>query len=622
MSGIVGIINLDGRPVDRKLLGRMTDFMAYRGPDAQEVWSAGHVGFGHAMLRTTRESLSERQPLSLDKEVWITADARIDGRKELVGKLESKVASDLTDLTDAELILHAYDVWGEGCLEDLIGDFAFAIWDGRKRRLFCARDHFGVKPFYYAQVGDSFIFSNTLNCVRLHPAVSDELNDQAIGDFLLFGFNQEVTTTTFADIKRLPPAHGLILSDGQRQLKRYWTLPIDGRIRYKRDGEYVEHFREMLNTAVEDRLRANRIAVSMSGGLDSTSVAATAKGLLSERSEPFDLRAFTMFYEKLIPDIEHNYARLAAEGLEIPIHYFALDGYGLFDRWDEVELRYPEPHDYPLSAFFLDYLKQIAKQSRVMLTGDGGDPLLLFSESYLADSIKGFRIGRIAFHLVRHLLSYKRLPRLGFRTVLRRWKGNHASWRPPYPDWLNEDFAARLDLQARWDRIMEGPVHTHPERPEAYNHLTHPYWPDSFERNDPGVTGVIVEARYPFFDLRFVNYLLAIPPLPWSVHKEILRRAMQGILPETVRLRSKTLLRGEPLLEMVQRPGVEWMDSFIPSPGMNSYVTRGAIPPVAGERDISNLWLNIRPLSLNYWLRRHERVGQNTCEEKYYETTR
>jgi asparagine synthase (glutamine-hydrolysing) len=618
MSGIVGIVNLDGRPVDRELLRQMTDFMAYRGPDAQEIWSEGSVGFGHTMLRTTRESFNEHQPVSLDGEVWITADARIDGRKELAGKL----ATDLAGLTDVELILHAYNVWGEKCLEHLLGDFAFAIWDGRKQRLFCARDHFGVKPFYYARAGDSFVFSNTLDCVRLHPSVSDELNDAAIGDFLLFGFNQEATTTTFADIKRLPPAHYLIWSEGVARIIRYWTLPTDGHIRYRRDDEYVEHFRELLKAAVEDRLRADNIAVSMSGGLDSTSVAAIAKGLLSKRPEPFDLRAFTMFYENLIPDVEHLYAEAAAKELGIPIHYFALDSYGLYDGWDKPELHYPEPHDYPLSAFFLDYLKRIVEHSKVMLTGDGGDPLLLFTDSYLADSIKGFRIGRIAFYMAQHLFSYKRLPRFGFRTVLRRWRGTHAEWRPPYPRWLNEDFAAGLDLQARWKRIIENPFYIHPVRPEAYYHSVHPYWPDSFERNDPGVTGILVEARYPYFDLRLAVYLLAIPPMPWFVHKEILRRAMHGILPEMVRSRPKTPLRGEPLLEIVRRSGVEGLDRFLPTPKMNKYVAREAIPRIAGERDITKLWLNIRPLSLNYWLQRHEQFEQNKCEEKYYEITR
>jgi asparagine synthase (glutamine-hydrolysing) len=187
MSGIVGLLNLDGAPVDRDLLRGMTEFMAFRGPDAQESWVDGAVGFGHAMLRTTFEQEREQQPCSLDGEVWITADARIDGRSELKQKLAARGRADLKAATDVELILHAYHAWGRDCVAHLLGDFAFAIWDGRERALFCARDHFGVKPFYYAHIGDEVVFSNTLNAVRLHPAVPAELNELAIADFLLFG---------------------------------------------------------------------------------------------------------------------------------------------------------------------------------------------------------------------------------------------------------------------------------------------------------------------------------------------------------------------------------------------------------------------------------------------------
>src|SRR5438045_2935572 len=212
MSGIVGIVGLDGRPVDGELLRRMTDFMAFRGPDAQQVWCDGSVGFGHTLLRSTDESRPKKQPFSLDGRLWITADARVDGQSELIEKLRNCGWTHLGRPTDAELILRAYEAWGEDCLQHLIGDFAFAIWDGPRRRLFCGRDHFGVKPFYYAQVGNVLIFSNTLNCIRLYPDVSCELNDQAIGDFLLFNFNQDPRTTAFRDIQRLPPAHSLTWS--------------------------------------------------------------------------------------------------------------------------------------------------------------------------------------------------------------------------------------------------------------------------------------------------------------------------------------------------------------------------------------------------------------------------
>src|SRR5918999_5613500 len=137
MSGILGIINLDGSPVDRQLLWRMTGSMSHRGPDEQQIWIDGNVGFGHTMLSTTFEAETEKQPLSLDGEIWLTADARIDDRVELISALEAKLDRDIRvpllsprsgpsfrGPNDAELILYAYEAWGEDCVKHLIGDFA------------------------------------------------------------------------------------------------------------------------------------------------------------------------------------------------------------------------------------------------------------------------------------------------------------------------------------------------------------------------------------------------------------------------------------------------------------------------------------------------------------------
>ena len=327
MSGIVGIINLDGQPVERLLLRRLTEFLAYGGPDAQEVWTEGPVGLGHAMLRTTFESEHERQPYSLDGRVWITADARIDGRAELIRKLAGKGCGLLKDIPDPEIILQAYRVWGEDCVRHLLGDFAFAIWDGPHRRLFCARDHSGIKPFFYARVKDCFVFSNSLDCLRQHPQVSDELNELAIADFLLFDFNQEPATTTFTDIQRLPAAHSAVLRDGTFRTRRYWTLPFSGPIRYKQQSDYVEHFIELLQQAVADRLRTRRVGVLMSGGLDSSTVASQAAAIRAAESSPGDLRAYTWVFDRLIPDEERHYAGLAASHLNLPIEFLALDDY-------------------------------------------------------------------------------------------------------------------------------------------------------------------------------------------------------------------------------------------------------------------------------------------------------
>lgn len=160
MSGITGIYHLDGRPVDPALLRRMTDIIGHRGPDGAGYWLDGPVGLGHRMLHPTPESLRETQPL-LDEtgNLCLTLDGRVDNREELRTALEDKGTKLRTD-TDAELVLQAYECWGEECPKKIIGDFVFVIWDGRMRQLFCARDPLGVKPFYYYTDGRTFLYGS------------------------------------------------------------------------------------------------------------------------------------------------------------------------------------------------------------------------------------------------------------------------------------------------------------------------------------------------------------------------------------------------------------------------------------------------------------------------------
>ncbi len=602
MSGIVGILNLDGSPADGELLQKMTEFLAYRGPDAQEIWTGGAVGLGHAMLRTTRESLGHQQPASLDGQVWITADARVDARAELIQKLQSKGRTCHDATPDWQLILHAYHVWGEECVQHLLGDFVFALWDGPRRRLFCAHDHFGIKPFYYALVSDCLVFSNTLDCVRLHPQVSDRLNDLAVADFLLFNFNQDPATTTFADIQRLPAAHTLTWSGGAPRVCRYWTLTVAEPIHYRRKNDYVERFREVLDVAVEDRLRTDRVGVFMSGGLDSSTVAATAKRVLSRRSGSFELRAHTFVYDQLIPHKERQYSGWVAEALGIPIHYVVADGYTLFERWNQPGVRPPEPGMTAWRAVEIDHLRQAAAYGRVVLTGEGGDPALLPSVAYFIRQFKALRFGRVAWELGAYAFSQGRLPRVGFRTRLRRWMARGRGGAI-YPTWLNPALEARLDLPARWAKIHRGLQANHAVRPEACRVLLSPYWQWTFESYDPGVTFSPVEVRHPFFDLRVMQYVLALPPMPWSVDKTLLREAARGVLPEQVRLRPKSPLVADPISTRLKHlPESAWWDHFEPDPALGQYVDLGRLPRELGGTECHRIWVDLRPLSLNLWL--------------------
>ncbi len=600
MSGIVGIVNTDGSWIDPEVLEQMTGFLAFRGPDAQLTWVDGSVGLGHALLRTTEESQQERQPCSLDGQVWITADARIDDRENLVSKLAGHGRDATLDVPDVELILHPYHAWGERCVEHLLGDFAFAIWDSRQRRLLCARDHFGVKPFFYAVAGDSLIFSNTLNCVRQHPAISDRLNERAIGDFLLFGWIQDPAISVFADVQRLPAAHVLTWSAQGLRLSRYWKAPTDGDICYRREADYIEHFKDLLCRAVEDRLRANRVAIYMSGGLDSSAVAAVARKLTPGGSG-LDLRAYTTVFDELIPDEERHYTAIVGRALGIPVTFLAADCYRLYEGQDREEWNTPEPRNHPLNMFYdVVQYRQIAAHARVALTGCGGDPAFLGSADYALNLLKSGRLGRLAVDLWR-CLAHGRLPKVGLRARLRRLL--RKTWVSPYPTWLNKDFEAKVGLRARWEEANAPVPCEHPRRKESYGDLTSSYWPYLFELSDPGDTRYPFEMRHPFFDVRLLTYVLAIPALPWCDQKELLRCALTGLVPETIRLRPKTPLQGDPVLARICREDCGWLDQFQSCSELDRFVDRRQLPRLAGETNSERFMLNARPCCLNNWLR-------------------
>jgi len=599
MSGIVGIVNLDGAPVDPGLLRGMVDFLAFRGPDAQEMWVDNHVGLGHTMLRTTFESEHERQPFSLDGQVWITADARVDGRGDLIRLLTSQGITNLAGATDVELILRAYHVWGERCLEHLLGDFAFAIWDRGERRLFCARDHLGVKPFYYARVGNCLIFSNTLDCLRQHPSVSDRLNELAIADFLLFPSNQEFDTTAFADIQRLPAAHTATWSQAGFHLRRYWTLPIDEPIFYPRPADYLDHFKELLRLAVDDRLRTNRVGIYMSGGMDSSTVAVTARNLLQERSRPFSLQAFTAVYDHLIPDQERYYAGLVADHLGIPIHFYARDDEVLIP-WSEQPLAAaPEPVANPFAwATGLQYQRQIAIHSRVFLDGLGPDIALRCEwRPHLAYLVKKRRWGRLLPDFCYHVVAHRRVPFLG--RVRNWWSGYR---KRSFPVWLNDDFASRLQLRGRRESVQTAAPLPHPTRPKRYGVLCSSYLQAGLEGRDTISSQASTEMRLPFLDVRLLRYLLAIPTIPWCCNKHLLRRAMRGALPERVLCRPKSPAAGDPDFERARRWGMPQLPA---SKALSEYINPQRIPRSLPE----NGWAfgtNFPPIGLAYWLRNLE----------------
>ena len=616
MSGIVGIYHRNGAPIERPLLESLVNFLSYRGPDSHECWINGSVGLGHAMLRTTHESLGERQPASLDERFWITADARLDAKAELLQELKRRGLEARHTAPDSELILRAYAAWGPACVDHLRGDFSFGIWDTSNKRLFCARDHFGIKPFYYVQQADLFLFSNTLNCLRMHPLVSEELNDAAIGDFLLFGLNYDNATTSFRNISRLPPANCLSVSTNGLRITRYWKPPMDERIRYSKPEEYVENFQAILRAAVGDRLRTDRVGILLSGGLDSSSVAAVAKEVSATSAQTTEIRCYTHVYESLIPDREGEYAREVGEFLRLPVKIMASDHTQLFEGWDDPEFSLPEPVENPLFAGFLDSCRNISADCRVLLSGEGVDNLLDFQMWPYAADLRRSGEWQLLLTKLANYFWIRPFPWRGIRTRLKRIIGKDAD-APLFPEWLNGEFMKRANLKARWKECGEHPklVFEHPIHPKAHASLSLPQWTHMFEQDNAGVTPYPLEVRYPFLDLRIANYLLSIPPFPWFFQKMILREAIAERIPERVRMRPKTPLQGDPVSAQLQKTGADRLNRVHWSKDTDAFIDRSALMSLHDKMNAEQIRTHLRPHCLNIWLQSTRRVRYNLLAE-------
>ena len=285
MSGVFGLYYRNQQMLDREALDRMGRSMRHRGPDGIEMWYGNHAGIGNCMFHTTPEAVGETTPyVDEGSGLVITADARIDAREELAEKLG--MSGYLRNgISDSQLILAAYGQWHTNCVNYLLGDFAFLIWDSRRQQLFCARDHLGVKPLYYHISDHVFVAATEVRAILEVPQVPKCVNEARIADFLVEQLEGVDKTSTFYEaVIRLPPAHTLVVSPENAALENYWELDPEYEHGDQTDEEYVEAFHELFEKAVCDRLRCNgRVTSMLSGGVDSSYVVGTARQVMRRK---------------------------------------------------------------------------------------------------------------------------------------------------------------------------------------------------------------------------------------------------------------------------------------------------------------------------------------------------
>ena len=305
MSGIASILHLDGQPVPQEQIEQLVQALDWRGPDHREAWVNGQVAVGAVQLWTTPEDWGTHQPLITPQGDCIVLDGRLDNRAEL-GQAIKIAQADLKTMSDAELLWATYKQWGNDCVSRLAGAFAFVIWDNARQTLFAARDPLGMRSFFYFWNGRRFYGASTLQALRQLPFLEPTLDKQYIWDFLTSTFmgSFDPEATPLQEIRRLPGGYTLQLNDAGLQIERYWQPWHLPPIRYRRDAEYGEHFRELFNTVIASHCRAvGPIGAALSGGLDSSAVVCLVKELEHAGRLPAqDFHTFTIMFNQVLRD--------------------------------------------------------------------------------------------------------------------------------------------------------------------------------------------------------------------------------------------------------------------------------------------------------------------------------
>ncbi|MEZ4728994.1 MAG: lasso peptide isopeptide bond-forming cyclase [Caldilineaceae bacterium] len=555
----------DSKPVEPTELEWMIATLNHRGADGAGIWTQGSVGLGAQRLWITPESCHERQP-------WhdpisshtIVADARLDNREELYDLVDAGDQPFAT-LTDALLILRAYEKWGERCVEKLLGDFAFAIWDEHRQRLFCARDHFGVRPLYYYLSAQACIFATELKAILRWPQVPQQLNEVRVADYLYFG-DYDATSTFYQQIMRLPPSHTLSVSRDGASLQQYWHLDPDNEVRLRSDAAYTERLYDLFTEAVRCRLRsAFPVGAMLSGGLDSSSIACVAHNLLSATGKQ-RLFTFSALHDK-VPESDERYFihAVLAQGDFTPLYLDADE----VSPWVDLErVLWHQDEACRAGNLYANWcLYALAKQQgvRVILDGFDGDSTISHGIGLLTELA---RAGRW-FALSREVIAYTRktdkpwgpplwawVQQYGLKPLLAKSlirKGVSGVKRaligqpPGHPipgkpraltgATLNANFMRRLGIEERYHKRLPAP---RTDREMQYQRLSDPGMPYTLELLNKSAGAHSLEVRFPFWDKRLVEFCLAVPPEQKLHHgwtRMMMRRAMSGVLPPAVQWR-------------------------------------------------------------------------------------
>lgn len=532
MCGITGWIDWNHNlKAEQETLDKMVKLLSLRGPDAQNTWLHTHAAFGHTRLVVV-DPCGGHQPMHKlwhDRHYTIIYNGELYNTEDVRKVLRDKGYT-FRSHSDTEVLLTAYIEWQENCLEHLNGIFAFAIWDEARQTCFIARDRLGVKPLFFANLNnEQIVFGSEIKALLAHPAIKPKVSRDGLAEIFGLGPSRSPGHGVFKQIKELRPAHYMLIRPHQVDIQRYWQ--VDSKPHKESLEETIEQVRALLIDSVERQLVADvPVATFLSGGIDSSAITAIAANYFQQRGE--QLKTFSIDYEEneqyfeadsFLPDKDAPFIQSVQKSAQTEHHTLIIDMENLVALLKESVRVKDLPGMADIDSSLLWFCREIKRQVTVALSGE------------CADEIFG---GYPWFHRA------ELLARDGFP-----WMHSTEEREALLQDKWRKSLKLKEYVQEQYQRTLAEVPHLEGETGEAKRRRELFYlnkiWfmTTLLDRKDRMSMGASLEVRVPFADHRLVEYVWNIP---WEMkmidkkEKGILRRALQGLLPEEVLYRKKS----------------------------------------------------------------------------------
>ncbi|WP_078432600.1 asparagine synthase-related protein [Metabacillus halosaccharovorans] len=584
MSAIAGIFHLNKEPVSMEHANNMMGILRKFPANDVRTWIKDNIFLGCHAQWITPESINEQLPyFDQERQISITADAIIDNRKELINQLNIEKSLGLV-IPDSQLILLAYDKWGENCPKYLIGDFAFIIWDDKNQKLFGARDPSGYRTLYYWNDNTKFAFCTTIKPLLALPCVEKKLNESWLAEYMAISGmidTVDASTTPYQNINQIPPFHSITVSRTNIKLNKYGQFNPEKVLKLKSNREYIDAFQDVFQKAVISRLRTYRnIGSHLSGGLDSGSVVGFAARELKHQNKlvhtfsyipPSDFKDYTSNH--LMPNESPLIKKTVDYVGGVSDHYYNFDGVDSYSELNSILDMNEMPYKFFENSFWLKgiFEKAQLEEVGVLLNGDNGNLSISWGNAFyyyseLLKKIKWFRLAKELNQYSKNVggSRFRNLPvilKMGFPGV-RKTKSNMSKSLV-----INQEFAKQTGV---FDKLQQFGLNEtgwfsgnnlNQQRRMVYDTICP--WNAGNTFNTKLSLHYSLWKRDPTNDIRVVQFCLSLPDEQYvqdGMDRALIRRSTENILPNEIRLNQR--IRGIQAADWVHRIAPHW-DSLI-----------------------------------------------------------